>query len=505
MLVKRLKKILPYMLLFFIVFVGFIFRLKGIQDNHSFWADEAYTSSIARDFIAGKIGFGEAAKAAMYQPLNIFIITFSFSIFGFTEFAARLPSVLFGTAGIFFAFLLGRRLSNIWGGLLGSFLMAFSQLNLANSTQAKPYIAIQALSLLICFLLSNLNNKRISLHLPAAIGLLASFMNTIGVLIFIPYIVIIIASHKQTIKSLLKSYWLIPLFTAFLFLFFLERHFIIRMLTYSPSGNFLFPFNHLTYLKALLFKQYFFFVFFAFASFIFLIKKQRAYSIGILFYILFYLYFWTFKHYTHNIRYLVPLFGLFFVLFSVFWAKVGERLKNFLPIKSGFNFKWLIPFFIIVVFAISQHKIVLKPMNYYSPNTDFYGDVQIADYKTVFKRIGEELSKYKTIVIFNDVGDAQRWYLKKQAHAYFIKGFGNNEPIKNDVDGIITYKTLGQFLAEKSKYPKGLLIVEDWDSFLPEDIKQYAKKNMKREFRVENLPQAKNDPWPLAVYSWGMD
>ena len=56
----------------------------------------------------------------------------------------------------------------------------------------------------------------------------------------------------------------------------------------------------------------------------------------------------------------------------------------------------------------------------------------------------------------------------------------------------------------KNQSTKGILIVEDWDSLLPDDIKNYAKKNLKREFRVESLPQAKDDPWPIEIYSWGI-
>ncbi len=67
------------------------------------------------------------------------------------------------------------------------------------------------------------------------------------------------------------------------------------------------------------------------------------------------------------------------------------------------------------------------------------------------------------------------------------------------------YGSLNQFLQQKSKYEKGILIVEDWESILPEDIKQYAKKNMKRELRVKGLPQAKGDIWPIEVYSWGLE
>ena len=55
-----------------------------------------------------------------------------------------------------------------------------------------------------------------------------------------------------------------------------------------------------------------------------------------------------------------------------------------------------------------------------------------------------------------------------------------------------------------SQNPKGIFIVEDWESFLPEDIKQYARKNLKREIRIESLEVAKDDPWPLEVYTWGL-
>jgi len=52
---------------------------------------------------------------------------------------------------------------------------------------------------------------------------------------------------------------------------------------------------------------------------------------------------------------------------------------------------------------------------------------------------------------------------------------------------------------------KGLIIVEDWESILPEDIKQYAKKNLKLEYRVENLGVSPTDKWPIEIYSWGFE
>ncbi|MBI3366185.1 hypothetical protein HY041_00980, partial [Candidatus Roizmanbacteria bacterium] len=181
------------------------------------------------------------------------------------------------------------------------------------------------------------------------------------------------------------------------------------------------------------------------------------------------------------------------------WGKIGEYLSSKLKVK---HLK-LIPLAVIIILYFSGYKIVKSAQHYYSPNTDFYGDVQIADYKSIFTYIQKKFPNLKDIALFNDSIDAQRWYLEKIPEAYFVKKSANF--YINTSNNVSFYSSLDYFLKEKSKYPKGLLIVEDWDSFLPEDIKLYAKKNMKLEFRIENLPQAHNDPWPLEVYSWGIE
>ena len=106
------------------------------------------------------------------------------------------------------------------------------------------------------------------------------------------------------------------------------------------------------------------------------------------------------------------------------------------------------------------------------------------------------------MIIFNDWLDPQRWYLHKGPDIYFMKGAKGEAHIK-DLQRQV-FGTLTDFLREKEKNPQGLLIVEDWESILPEDIKQYAKKNMKLELRVTSLSVAKDDPWPLELYSWGL-
>lgn len=112
---------------------------------------------------------------------------------------------------------------------------------------------------------------------------------------------------------------------------------------------------------------------------------------------------------------------------------------------------------------------------------------------------------YKDLIIYNDVIDTQLWFLeeKPNADAYFMKGVTTPHP--HLINAKMAYGTLHDFELLKNQSKSGLLIVEDWESFLPEDIKQYAKQNMKLEYRVESLEVSPTDPWPIEIYSWGME
>jgi 4-amino-4-deoxy-L-arabinose transferase-like glycosyltransferase len=493
-MVKILKKHNYTILVVIFIFTGFLFRLKGIQDGHSFWSDEAFVSAIARNINRGGISAIEGIEIIIYQPLQTIITLVSFIIFGFSEFAARIPAVIFGTIGIIFAYLLGSKLSNKNGGLLSAFLYSFSQLNLANSTQAKPYTAIQTLLVAICYtiiLLQERKKKYISLHIFIILAATASTLfNYIGILTWIPYLIYFGYSYKKRALLYLKQPHIIFFGGIFFILgvFFLQIPKMISTLFDSQTVN------NTTYLRELLWRNYAFITLPAIIGIVTMFKKNKPVFIGVSLYILSLLMLWNFKQYSHNVRYLVPLFGLLFVLFGVFWAEVGERLFNK---KSA----WVCLLVAVLLFA-GGYKIVRKPAVYYSPNADLLGDVQIADYKTAYMRLNEKYPDLKNIAVFNDVIDTEIWYMDKQANAYFMKGVV--KPYPNPADHTMIYGTLNDFIKQKNKYPKGILIVEDWESFLPEDIKQYAKKNMKLEFRVEGLPQAEGDNWPIEVYSWGL-
>ena len=92
----------------FLLISGFILRIYdlGIQ---SFWFDEAISSTAAVAFL--ETGTPTFPSGLVYSRaiLNTFLIALSFKIFGITEFAARLPSVMFGMLTILLVYLMGSK------------------------------------------------------------------------------------------------------------------------------------------------------------------------------------------------------------------------------------------------------------------------------------------------------------------------------------------------------------------------------------------------------------
>jgi len=524
----KIKNLLIYTILPVIVILGFYFRFTGISTNHSLWGDEAEIISDARDLAYGKDSFVNVIKrpGTNYQPANMLIQAKAIKFFGESEFYLRLPYIIAGTLGIIVIFFTTLSLSNIYGGLIAAFLFAFSQLNLANHTQAKPYTFIQLLFLLQIYLLTKLHKKNDwKIHgLIILVSSLAILFHTLGILIWIPYFIYLLSNKKlYTNKKLIAGVLLIFGILAFTFRDIIAVLFI----------NNIFAKNDLVYLKQLLINKYGLIIFPALGGIYFSYRKYKALTVGLVIYALIVLYFVFLKQYTHNLRYLVPFFGILFMFYGVFWGWVGEKLKR----------NWL-SFAIGIIILLFSKQLVLIPQNYYSPNKDFYGDVQNADYKTMFLEIKKRFPEYQKLAIFNDWTDPQRWYLGDYPTVFFMKGSKGEPHIKTPNKRI--YGDLKHFLDEKQKYSQGLLVVEDWESILPEDIKQYAKKNMKLELRVECMDVTNNtghkntdanessnaisdsnkseilkkdtnlnvsskvcdknnpDRWPLELYSWGL-
>lgn len=480
------------LLLCTIVLVGFSFRIKGIGTNHSFWSDEAYLSGIGKDIFTGRISFIQGLLSIRYQLFQVITVLTSFQIFGLSEWAARIPSVVWGTLGILATFLVTKKLSNYWGGFLAAFLSAFLQINLANSTQAKPYSAIQTLFLFTvfgCSLISEKNKTKNTwlIHLLVLIGsLMAALYHTLGIICLVYYLVHQLPSLLRLSRRLPKIY-LYPAVVLIAILFFYSfRINILISLFLRPLVN------NATYFRELMWRQYGFLTLPSLFGFL-LIRDQKT-KISLVASILPVIIMWTFFQESKNIRYLLPLFALIPVGFGIFWTKVAEKL---------FKNPALVCICVMALLFAGGYKIVRKPAVYYTPNADLFADVQNADYKTFYKLIYEKFPDFDNLPYFTNGFDHGSWYTSHYPSAIFIKI--NTPPVRHDYYPTMMYPDLSSFVEEQHKYPKGLVVMEDWQSLMPDDIKAYVKENLKLEIRVESMSVSPNDKWPLELYSWGFE
>ena len=479
---KNITSFVIPLLLTILIITGGFFRLRGITTNHSFWSDEAFTGSIARDIVTGKMGFLDGLNLLKYEPLQIAELASSFRLFEASESSARILSVMWGTIGIFFSYLLAKRFSNTYGGLLAAFLCTFLQLNLANSTQAKPYTALQTLLLAGLYLVTLLKQSKSPLKLHLAIitiSTLATLLHNLGVIVWIPYLVYLLLSFIN--KSDKKKNLLWPIMaSAFIVLFFGKY----LPLLFTPR------YNNANYFINIFIRQYGFLTMPALLGLILIPDKKYFWGISAIF--LFIFYSWNFLVANHEIRYLVPIFGLLVVLFGVFWGRVGETI---------FKRPAIVCLLVAALVYFSGYKIVQRPLSYYTPNADFAGDIQNADYKSFFSEWRQKYPDFEEYPILAGPFDSLSWYTQRYPTATFNRF--NKSPIYYPQYGFTEYTNLEEFVVEMSKYPQGFVMIHDWISYMPDEIKDYVKKNLKSELRIESMAVSPDDKWPLVLYSWG--
>ncbi|WP_135606171.1 glycosyltransferase family 39 protein [Methanococcoides sp. NM1] len=142
-----------------ITVVGFLLRVYQLG-NQSLWLDEAISSNAA----AALLQYGSPVFPSGYiygrAILNTYLIALSYNIFGVSEFAGRLPSVIFGTLTIPVVYFIGARLENRNAGILASIFIAFSVWEIMWSRQARMYQQLQFFYFASILLIYEFNNNR---------------------------------------------------------------------------------------------------------------------------------------------------------------------------------------------------------------------------------------------------------------------------------------------------------------------------------------------------------
>ena len=216
---SKRNNLITVLMLAILLMVGFFYRINGLLANYSFWTDEEHVAIFARAILGkGKPILANGYSTGTYQWLQYWLSAISARIFGLNEFAIRFPSVIFGVLTILAVYLLGKKIFNRKVGLLSAFFVAFINIEILFSRQARPYQALQFFYLLgfyFIYRLANENKFNWSYFLGfLGCGIFASLMHGLGLMVFFFGFVYLLIFKTSWFKKKLM------LLGVFFFLFF---------------------------------------------------------------------------------------------------------------------------------------------------------------------------------------------------------------------------------------------------------------------------------------------
>lgn len=495
--VKKLYECLPIILL---LIVGFSFRYIGIIKNLSFWNDEIHAAIFSRGILWHGIPVSEIGTGTgLYQLPFYYVTALFFKLFGTTEFAGRLPSVIIGTFLIGIVFYISRKIIGIREAYIAAFLTAFSQMQLAWSTQLRPYIWLETFTFIIVyFCYKNINNKThfIDKNIIVAIllSIIASLFHGTG-LINIGFVIIAIILKSLINKKFIYILSLIPLVIVGIIII----YFSLSPINRNLSSLLQLKTDTLHYRVFLRANYSWLILGSMLGSLYFLIKNKLLFMMLFSSIILIFIAA-IFKINSGYVRYSLPAFPLLYVLFAtgiVFLFKICTFfVKNNLW-KNILSNTFIV--LIIILVAKNNDKINFSPSYYYTINGDMREN-PVVDYKKAFS-IMKNLMKGQDVIVMDAWNDRVPWYLPGQKYIYLLQ----YKPDDIDVQfGEKMVSTIYEFEKEKNSYKKGVVLVENWESQTAPDLQKHIRNNLKHEADINNLPYNEADKWSISVYSWGL-
>jgi mannosyltransferase len=122
-----------------VLLIGLLMRIRGLT-HQSLWLDELHTMNEADPSISWNELFRYLKCCDQHPPLYFITERIAFTLFGHTEFVARIISVIAGTFSILAVYWLGKELLNKSLGLIAAILTCVNFYNLAYSQEARCYI-----------------------------------------------------------------------------------------------------------------------------------------------------------------------------------------------------------------------------------------------------------------------------------------------------------------------------------------------------------------------------
>jgi len=198
----------------FIVLLGFALRLYKLG-GPSLWYDEMWTYLKINSSLSETI---RCLTASGYPPLYYVLMSAWVKLAGTTEFALRLPSLVFSAVSVFIIYKLSSYLYNRKVGLISAFLLSISPYSINYAQEAKMYGMLWCLLLLalIYFVKYAAENKNTYLLPYTILGALSMYTHYISVIFLIANNLVFFILYDERSK---RKNWLISQ-AAIILLFF---------------------------------------------------------------------------------------------------------------------------------------------------------------------------------------------------------------------------------------------------------------------------------------------
>jgi hypothetical protein len=501
--------------------VGFLYRVYGLDANHSFWTDENHVAIFTRAILErGQPVLANGYSTGVYQFLQYWLSAISARIFGLNEFGIRFPSVIFGVLTIWAVWLLGKEIftsevysppprcaaggtsnvpatfdcgatpprgckslstSEVFVPLIAALFITFLKIEILWSRQARPYQALQFFFLLGAWFL-----YRGNLFGFLVCGVLASLMHGLGLVIFPIGLIYLLLSGKLG---------------RFGFLGVLGALGVLGVVFWEPIGSVianLGKINNLFYYRVFLWHNYpLLGILGGLGVLGALVCKKRDWLLPVLFL--------TVQGMIASFLLGQPFTRYFYIVFPflVLLAVGGlGKLGNLGCFGRKNKLVKSLTVLILAFFIVAMgDKFTILPKKAYSLNEDIQ-EIPEVDWKEIYGFVGEKLRENPETILVTNWNDLPVWYLGEGKLDYLLrKPWGEVPPSIDSISGAKIIYSLEDF--QKVVIGNtGLLVIDSWDDYVPSGIREYVKSNLKKEFEIDRLYPIQPRYWPVEVYSW---
>lgn len=201
-----------------IYLIGAILRLTSL--NQSLWLDEAINTLAVKNYSLHDI-VGQYARADFHPPGHFILLWFWTKIFGYSEIAVRIPSVVFGLLTIWITFLIGKKIFSKRVGLVSATLIALNPLHIYYSQEARMYaMAALAVAINIFLLIKLVKGEKLKLIYLVLSNIFILASDYLAYFIFPAQFIFLLLYKKELFKkwflaltaSVISGIWWLPIF-----------------------------------------------------------------------------------------------------------------------------------------------------------------------------------------------------------------------------------------------------------------------------------------------------